>query len=456
MAGSLAACASGGSQNKRGETDFTAGAAGVGDPYYPHAGNGGYDVTHYALQLSYTPDNDHLDGTARITVEATKNLARFNLDFRGFDVSRVTVDGKKASYRRDGSELIVTPPGRGLPKGTKFRVTVDYAGTPHSLKGPFGAFSGWVNTDDGSFVAGEPVGAKTWYPVNGHPTDKATYTFRLRVPEGTTAVANGRLRSKQTRDGWTTFVWEATKPTASYLTTATIGRFEVSKSKTAAGRPNYTAVDVDLADRAQLVVPVTNKTTGYFSELFGDYPLTAVGAIVDDEDVGYALETQTRPIYGRVPHQATIAHEMAHQWFGNTVSPATWRDIWLNEGFASYAQWLWSEHVGGLTAKQRFQRLYAKPADAKFWNPPPGDPGREHNFAQSVYVRGAMALHALRERIGDDAFFELLRTWVEKHRYGNASIPDFVALAEQVSGKQLDKLFDAWLYQKGKPQRGSW
>lgn len=190
----------------------------------------------------------------------------------------------------------------------------------------------------------------------------------------------------------------------------------------------------------------------YFNELFGRYPFTSFGAIVDDdEDAGYALETQTRPIYSGPPSEGTVAHELAHQWFGNSVSPERWQEIWLNEGFATYAEWLWTEHTGGTTAAARFDTYYARPDTSGIWNPPPGDPGADNLFAGSVYTKGAMTLQALREKIGDRAFFTLLRTWYAANRDGTVGTADFVRLAERVSGQRLNAFFQTWIYTPGKP-----
>jgi aminopeptidase N len=265
-------------------------------------------------------------------------------------------------------------------------------------------------------------------------------------------VANGELVSRRTASGWTTFVWRASDPMASYLSTAAIGDYELRFGRGPGGLPIIDAIDRDLGPDADDGLARTNEMIRFFSGLFGRYPFTSYGAIVDDdEDAGYALETQTRPIYSGPPSESTVAHELAHQWFGNSVSPARWREIWLNEGFATYAEWLWDEHTGGPTADQQFDSLYAQPPTAGFWEPPPGDPGAEHLFAGSVYVRGAMTLHVLRRTIGDRAFFTVLRRWYAGNRDGTADTADFVALAERVSGRDLGALFDAWLYQPGKP-----
>jgi aminopeptidase N len=432
---------------------YRPGAPGVGDEYFPLAGNGGYDVAHYDLRLDYEPEGNDLRATVRITARARQDLSSFNLDLRGFDISRITVDGKRARFRRDGQELTITPRSK-LQRGRRFTVSVTYAGQPQRLVDPDGFPYGWIPTDDGSFVANEPDGASSWYPVNDHPTDKATYRFVITVPRGFTAVANGLLEDRRRTRSGTTFTWVTKDQTASYLTTASVGRFELEVSKLPNGLPNIEAFDVDVVGDPRLsVFDRTPDYLDYLSDVYGRYPFESVGAIVDDaEDVGYALETQTRPIYATVPGESTVVHELAHQWVGNWVSPGRWQDIWLNEGFATYSEWLWDEEDGGPTADATFEALYSTPAsEESLWNPPPGDPGADNLFERSVYERGAMTLHVLRRTVGDRDFFGILREWVHKYRDDTATTPDFIELAERVSHEELDALFEEWLYTEGKP-----
>jgi aminopeptidase N len=288
--------------------------------------------------------------------------------------------------------------------------------------------------------------------VNDHPTDKASYDFQITVPEGKTAVANGELVNQRTRSGWTTFTWRATDPMASYLSTASIGDYDLQRGTGPQGLPIIDAIDRDLGPDAAAGLARTGEMIAYFGDLFGRYPFTSFGAIVDDDtDAGYALETQTRPIYSGPPSEGTVAHELAHQWFGNSVSPERWQEIWLNEGFATYAEWLWTEHTGGTTAAARFDSYYARPPTSGIWNPAPGDPGADNLFASSVYIKGAMTLQALRAKIGDRAFFTLLRTWYAANRDSTAGTADFVRLAERVSGQRLAGFFQTWIYTPGKP-----
>jgi aminopeptidase N len=430
-----------------------AGASGIGDPDFPTDGNGGYDVAHYRLKIDYDPPTKHLSGVAGIEATSTQELSSFNLDLAGFDVSRITVDGKPATFQRAKQELTVTPAG-GIPDKTRFTVEVSYAGEPKPVQhsSNLGTY-GFIPTKDGAFVACEPNGARTWFPGNDHPADKALYDFAITVPKGTTALANGELTAEPKTSGdKTTFLWKEKHPMASYLATMTLGKFEMRQGKTAMGIKNLAAVDPKYSGTLDNLYTESGKITDYWSTVFGPYPFSSTGGVVDDFSAGYALENQTKPLYGGfAPDSAIMAHELAHQWFGDSLTIRRWRELWLNEGFATYAEWLWSEHNGKATAEQLFQKEYAAPADAPIWKYPAGHARPDDLFNSSVYTRGGMTLQALRQRIGDPAFFKLLKTWTADHKYGYVTTEEFIALAEKISGKQLDKLFDAWLFTPSKP-----
>ncbi|MEV6836492.1 M1 family metallopeptidase [Streptomyces sp. NPDC051133] len=433
----------------------TPGAPGIGDPYFPELGNGGFDALHYDLDVAYAPDTGRLDGRTTLTARATQALSSFDLDLQQLQITKVEVNGGHAEFSRDGDEVTVTPRS-SLPRGRTFTVSVTYGGVPEPLGGPivFGSKYGWMKTADGVFVACEPNAASTWFPSSDHPSDKATYDIRIKAPEGLTGVSNGRLISTYDRHGSTYTHWRESRPMATYLATATIGRFDVRTGRTPGGTPIYVAVDPVLKDSNKVdVYAVTAAATDYWSKVFGPYPFEETGAIVDDmPEAGFSLEVQSKPAYSAVRSETTIVHELAHQWFGDSVSVARWKDIWLNEGFATYAQWLWAEHQGTRSAHDSFLADYgARPAASSFWQVRVADPQRDTMFSSAVYDRGAMTLQMLRERIGDKAFFRLLPAWTKLHRYGNADTADFIRLAERVSGRQLDDLFDTWLFTTGKP-----
>jgi aminopeptidase N len=429
------------------------GAPGVGDPYFPQAGNGGIDVRDYSLRLAYDPATRRLDGLARLSIVATQDLRRFDLDLRRFTLGSVTVDGRPARVLRDGQELLITP-RRPLRRGSAFTVVVPYTGVPETVVDPDGSSEGFVPTADGAVVVGEPQGSPGWYPVNDTPRDKATYTVQMTVPEGLTAVGNGALEGQVSHRGRTTFRWRERYPMAPYLATITLGRFTVATGRTPSGVPTYVAVDPTQAADAAPVLAELPEMVSFLERLYGGYPFETVGAIVDDApELGYSLETQTKPVFDSAPSESTLLHELSHMWFGDAVTLRTWPDIWLHEGFASWSEWIWAEHQGGPTTAEQFAELAAIPAsDMDFWNPPPGNPGGPKNmFDDTIYDRGAMTLEALRQRIGDRAFVTVLRRWYAEHRYGNVSTPEFVALAERVSGQRLGAFFVRWLYKPGKP-----
>ncbi|MDQ0892822.1 M1 family metallopeptidase [Agromyces ramosus] len=434
------------------------GADGAGDPYFPLAGNGGIDVLHYDLDLDYTPAppapapmEGRLDGVATIDLVATADLDRFNLDLRGLTASEVTVGGKPMAFTQTDNELVITPRPK-LKTGSQAQVVVTYGGTTIRPTDIEGALYGWVTTRDGAMVVSEPDGSATWFPVNDHPTDKSTYSFEITVPEGLVAVANGLpSAAPSTADGRTTWFWDAPDPMAAYLSTASVGDYVVNEYVAANGTPIFDAVDPSRLGAATADLALTSDMLVFFEELYGPYPFNSYGAIVDDDSVGYALETQTRSFFSRNAREGTIAHELAHQWMGDHVSPERWADIWLNEGWATYSTWMWNEHRDRATAGETFDEFMSLPADDPEWDFVVADPQPLGLFAGPVYDRGAATLHALRVKIGDDAFFELAQTWVERFGGGTASTQDFAGLAEEISGLDLEEFFDVWVYTPEKP-----
>ncbi|WP_030436787.1 M1 family metallopeptidase [Actinoplanes subtropicus] len=438
----------------------TPGAPGIGDPYYPLDGNGGYDVQHYDLGIRYAPATHALAGVVQIRAEATQRLSAFNLDLDGLTIRSITVDGRPAKWSRSGTEVTVTP-GRTLGFGRLFATRIVYDGVPKVIRDPNLGDGGAFTTDDGVVILGEPWVARAWFPSNDHPSDKASYSIALTVPRGLQAISNGVPAGRSTARGWTTWRWEQREPMATYLAMAAIGKYDVTA---------YRKNGIQFLDAIDPAIPADTyariaksfarepEILRFLSGYFGPYPFRAAGGVVDaDGEWGFALENQGRPIYTpqdfatQEDGDSVVVHELAHQWYGDSLAQERWRGIWLNEGFASYAEWLWSEHEGLGTVQQKFEELYATPATDSLWQSKVADPGAPNLFSRAVYSRGAMTLHALRLTVGDPAFFRILRSWAQLHRNGNVTTEEFVALAERISGRDLDGLFTAWLYTPSKP-----
>ncbi|HET6953305.1 MAG TPA: M1 family metallopeptidase [Acidimicrobiales bacterium] len=443
-----------------GGADTTVAAAasttGLGDPYYPGAGNGGYQVDRYVLDLRWDPVARQLANVTTIEAEATEDLDSLSFDLVGMEPTQVTVDGAAAGFAREGDRELIVTPSEPLAGGDPFVAVVTASGGPTDIDGPFPVRPGWFGEDGEIYTVFEPDGAATLFPVNDHPSDKATYEFRVTVPQDLEVAANGRLVETIPGDGVATWVYVASDPMASYLVQLAVGDLVFQESEGPGGLPIRHAIDADVAESIGgrgSAIDRSAEMIDVFDDLFGPYPFESYGVLVVDEALGFALETQTLPIFGidAATSDEIVAHELAHQWFGDQVSPATWSDVWLNEGFATYAQWLWSDSQG-----RDIDAMAASTAELGGLDTPPIDPGPDDLFNATVYERGALTLHVLRDQIGDDAFFTLLRTWLERFGGGSASTADFEALAEEVSGAELTPMFDAWLREPQMPSLDGW
>jgi len=457
---------------------FSPGTRSSGDPYLPAIGNGGYDVQHYDLTINYNPVANTMVSRAEITIRATQGLSEFSLDLRGFSGVTATIDGIAAGVARVGDKLIVTPTG-GIVSNRVFQAVVNYSGAPAQIQDPDGSFEGWVPITGGGFVVNEPMGAMGWFPCNNAPADKATFDFHITVPTTHTALGNGELASIVINgNGTTTWNWHLGVPMATYLSTATVGLFDYTRtfSATTLGVSGnsleiYNAFESALSAAQKSAAATAAGRQGGIIKFMADeigasYPFDSTGVVLHRTALGYTLEVQTKTHFsGSSIDLSTLAHEIAHQWFGDSVGPATWREIWFNEGFATWWEWYWGNQQNGsaTTVEQRFTSNYNSTSQPTRWNTPPANlPDASVMFDTfPVYTRPAMMLEAYRQIVGNSTFFAFQRTLVTENAYSTITGGQFIALAKRLAQEQsgfsssyltkLDEFFQQWLYGVGKP-----
>jgi aminopeptidase N len=421
------------------------------DPYLPETGNFGYRVSRYELELEYKVAINRLAGSATITAVTLASLQAFTLDLSdALSVTKVTVNGRRPAHFGTSQGKLRITLSSPLPAGAALSIAVRYGGSPRPTRTLWGEV-GFEELSNGVLVAGQPNGASSWFPCDDHPSSKASYRIQISTDTPYHAVSNGELVSRRVRAAHTVWTYEQPEPTSTYLITLLIGDYEslrLPKMQVPMRailpdklRANF---DHDFARQPQMMK--------LFTKLFGPYPLAnGYTVVITEDDLEIPLEAQGISIFGanhcdgRRGSERLIAHELAHQWFGNSVTVRRWRDIWLHEGFACYAEWLWSENSDGPSAddmaSEYYERLVDSPQDLLL-----ADPGPRDMFDDRVYKRGAITLHALRRQIGDDKFFALLRDWTTRYRHGTVVTDDFTGLAANYAEVSLRPLWDAWLY----------
>ncbi|WP_144765348.1 M1 family metallopeptidase [Curtobacterium sp. 9128] len=428
------------------------------DPYTPHSGDRRWRATHYDLRLDYRVATNRLDGTATISATAVADLDRVVVDLHGLSVDRVDVDGRRAKKSTVAAHKLTVTPPTTIAAGSDFTLHVRYRGTPRPLRSPWGQI-GWEELTDGVIVAAQPTGAPSWFPCNDRPDDKATYRIEIACESAYDVVANGELLGRERIGHGTRWTYATTEPMATYLATVQIGRYRTHALR-GAEVPVTLHHPADLAAAAKTDFGRVPEMLTLFAERFGPYPFGAYGVVVTDDELEIPLEAHGLAVFGRNHVDGEhgtdrlIAHELAHQWFGNSVTLGRWRDIWLHEGFACYAEWLWSEHRGGDTADALAaayrRRLADQPEDIVV-----ADPGAADMFDDRVYKRGALALHALRRTVGDAAFFDGLRLVTGRHRHGTVTPSDVLDAFATAAGRSIaavGAVVSPWIDDTGIPE----
>lgn len=428
-------------------------AAGT-DPYVPGHGDASYAVEHYDLQLAYRLEANRLDGDATLTCRARGEIGSLDLDLHALRPAKVYVDGRQAPHRQRDDRVTVTLPAP-VSEGEVVTVRVRYSGNPRPVPSRTLGTAGWEELADGVLTASQPHGAPSWFPCNDRPDDKATYRFAVTAASEYHVALTGELVEKRRGSSSTTWVYEQTAPMATYLAACQIGRYDVTELEAEVPMRSLTPRPADPEGYAA-AFGAQPEMMAYFSRVFGAYPFASYTCVITDDELEIPLESQGMSTFGRNfmvddwDAVRLVAHELSHQWFGNAVTLAEWKDIWLHEGFACYAEWLWSQECGAAPTQDRaahhHERLAGLDQDLVI-----GDPGAAHMFDDRVYKRGALTVHALRCEVGDQTFFEILRSWVATHRGGTVSTPMFVAHASQAAGRDLQDVFDRWLYRPELP-----
>ncbi len=418
------------------------GSDGLNDRLYPKLGNSGYDTQHYNIELQFWPQEYRIGGITSIYAVATQALSSFNLDLFGLTVESVAVNGEAAGFERIDHELIVTPVSE-LESGDAFTVEVTYAGRPVPLKDPaiWWQQLGWqFFPQDFYLTVSEPSGAMNWYPCNNHPRDKATYSIQVTVPADLTAISNGVLTEQLANtDDTTTFVWEMDAPMASRDVLVAVGDFVLVRDDTGPV-PIRHYVPRDMAEYVPEVLFETQAMMAWLIDKFGPYPFAEFGVAVIPGFRG-STNHQTMPVIG--PGYMTaeyLIHSLAHAWYGNSVSITSWEDMWLKEGIVTYFDMIWPYDAWQQSSKNEIIAYFGHTLAG------PARPDVDNLYGAAPYYGGALAMDALRTEAGDDIFYAILRQFHERYQGGSASTADFIAVAEDVSGRDLAAFFDAWLY----------
>lgn len=423
------------------------------DSYVPGHGDTVFDAVHYDLTLTYDVDGNRLTGTARIECVAREDLDELSFDLFHLNVSKVTLDGHSTKHRVRRGKVVLRP-DRGMPKGQKFSVSVRYSGHPAPVRTRHLGAAGWEELKDGSIVAAQPHGAPSWFPCNDRPSNKATYRISVSAPAGYRVVSNGVLNRRRVRSGSATWVYDQDEPMATYLAAVHVGRYEIRSFDGPVS--TFAVLPRRLLRRYGVAFGRQPEMVKAFSDLFGPYPFPSYTVVITDDDLEMPLEAQGLATFGANflkpgwDAERLVAHELAHQWFGNSLTLRHWKDIWLHEGFACYAEWLWSERSGGPSAHEHAVGHHARLTGLK-QDLLLSDPGPELMFDDRVYKRGALLLHALRLTLGDDCFFEVLRGWAQTHAHSTINTDALVEFVNAQATIDVSALFEDWLNREALP-----
>ncbi|MEG2422182.1 M1 family metallopeptidase [Glutamicibacter sp.] len=423
------------------------------DEYTKHHGSPTYTVEHYDLSLVIKLASNLLDGRAMLRIRAVEDINEVALNLSGLKIIKATCQGRKVPVAKKHHRMVVSLPAV-VKAGERVELNLRYAGSPQAENGLWGEL-GWEELTDGILVSGQPVGASTWYPCNDHPSHKSSYRFEISADAGYRVVANGQLVDHRRSASRETWVYEQREPMASYLATVQIGRYSQIPFDEGGHLVAYSVPGTEVPVRGAFAKQTAMAEL--FERKFGPYPFESYKIVVVDDELEIPLEAQGLSIFGKNhlslqwEAQRLIAHEFAHQWFGNSLTPGRWKDIWLNEGFACFSEWVYSEEAQVMALDERARHAWAMleglPQDIMV-----GDPGPQDMFDDRVYKRGALALYALMRRLGETDFYTMLRQWTATHQHSTVSTQEFAdLLGHYAPAEEIQDILDAWLFSEALP-----
>jgi len=427
----------------------------VADPVYPQHGNPAVDVLVYDLDLSWDPDARQLSGQATLTIRATERINKVTLDFSGaLHANTVTVDGAPAAAQQ-AAENITVPLPHALATDDQVKVAISYRGSPKAASAPMVRADieqvGLIVEPDGSaFALQEPYGAFTWYPVNDQPSDEALYDVSVTVPDGWAAVSGGDPQPvADAAGGGHTYRYLNGQPVASYLVAFGIGRYRHTVAAGPHGLPMHFWYLPAEADAIRRQIPRMAEMISWLEQRFGPYPFRTAGLMTIPQPTG--METQTMITLSPGFPDEVLVHELAHQWFGDAVTPGTWRDMWLNEGWAMYAQALWEDEFGSgsgdgpVPLARTLAEWLRVDGELRAEHGPPADYHPGHFGSANVYYCPGLMLHEIRRQVGDREFFALARDWIQTNRDTTQDRASFTAFVNKHTRRDLTPLINAWL-----------
>ena len=426
----------------------------VEDSVYPDIGDPSVDSLHYALDLAWDPDSRTLAGEEELRFRSTGTTDTVRLDMSAaLKVSSVQVDGKKAGFSLGGKDLLVSG---DFVEDERYVLTISYSGRPQPVTAPttrrdFSTTGFTISPDGSAWTMQEPYGAYTWYAVNDQPSDKAFYDFTLRVPAPWVGVANGQLADRSEAEGQTVTEWHLDSKTSSYLVTVAFGHYTVAEDESSSGVPISYWVPKSAAFYADALT-YTPEALDWVEGKLGPYPWSSLGVLLVDSNSG--METQTMITLGDTKYTTakdTIVHEIVHQWYGDRVTPADWQDLWMNEGMAMYLQFVWESEDTGRPLQEMLQRAARFERFSRRVNGPPAEYDPRTFGEIQVYYGPALMWDLVRRRVGDEAFWAMVRDWPQHDRDGTVDRDEYLPWVEEHTGAELSDLFDGWLFAKRSP-----